>query len=63
MFECTEFSDVIKSPQETGGLIVSANFQLSGKTPEANFFKPHILDLWVCENFLAPILVTLGQGH
>ena len=42
----------------------SANtFQLSGKTPEANFFKPHMVDLWVWENFLAPISVTLGQGH
>ena len=42
----------------------SANtFQLSGKNPEANFFKPHKVDLWVWENFLAPISVTSGQGH
>ena len=42
----------------------SANtFQLSRKTPEANFFKPHMVDLWVWENFLAPVSVTLGQGH
>ena len=42
----------------------SANtFQLSGKTPEANFLKPHMIDLWVWEKFLAPISVTLGQGH
>ena len=42
----------------------SANtFQLSGKTPEANFFKPHMVDVWVWKIFLAPILVTLGQGH
>ena len=34
-----------------------------GKTPEANFFKLHMLDLWVGENFFAPILMTLGQGH
>ena len=34
-----------------------------GKTPEANFFKLHMLDLWVWEHFLAPISVTLGQGH
>ena len=38
-------------------------FQLYGKTPEAIFFKPHMVDLWVWENFLAPISVTLGQGH
>ena len=69
---------LIKSPWVTGGLFVlvpfhrrlrrchrrSANtFQLSGKTPEANFFKPHMIDLWVWENVLAPISVTLGQGH
>ena len=43
---------------------LSANtFQFSGKTPEAKFFKPHMLDLWVPENCLAPISVTLGQGH
>ena len=42
----------------------SANiFRLSGKTPTANFFKPYIVDLWVWENFLAPISMTLGQGH
>ena len=42
----------------------SANaFQLSGKFPEANLFKPHMVDLWVLEKFLAPISVTLGQGH
>ena len=42
----------------------SANtFQLSGKTPEANFFKPHMVDLWVWEKFLAPVSVTLSQGH
>ena len=34
-----------------------------GKTPEANFFKLHMLYLWVWENVLAPISVTLGQGH
>ena len=68
---------VIKSPRVTGGLLFlvrfhhrlrrrrrSANtFQLSGKTHEANFFKPHMVDLWVWENILAPISVTLGQGH
>ena len=37
--------------------------QLSGKTPEANLFKPHMVDLWMREIFLAPISVTLGQGH
>ena len=36
---------------------------LRGKTPEANFFKLHMVDLWEWENFLAPISVTLGQGH
>ena len=36
---------------------------MGGETPEANFFKLHMLDLWVWENFLAPISVTLGQGH
>ena len=42
----------------------SANtFQHSRKTPEANFFKPHMVDLWVWENFLLPISVTFGQGH
>ena len=42
----------------------SANtFQLSGKIPEANFFKLHMVDLWVWENFFTPISVTLGQGH
>ena len=67
---------LIKSPRITGGFIVicpfpppprhrrSANtFQLSRKTPEANFFKPHMVGLWVWENFLALISVTLGQGH
>ena len=38
-------------------------FQLSTKTPEANFFKPHMVDLWDWENFLTPISVTLGQRH
>ena len=33
----------------------SANtFQLSGKTPQSNFFKPHMVDLWVWENFWHP---------
>ena len=42
----------------------SANtFQLSEKITEANFFKPHMVNLWVWENILAPISVTLGQGH
>ena len=42
----------------------SANvFQLSGKTPEGNFFKPPMVDLWVWEFVFAPISVTLGQGH
>ena len=42
----------------------SANtFQLSGKTPEANFFKPYMVDQWVWKKNLAPISVTLGQGH
>ena len=42
----------------------SANtFQLSEKTPEANFFKLHMVNLWVWENILAPVSVTLGQGH
>ena len=34
-----------------------------GKTPEANFFKLHMLHLWVWEKILAPISVTLGQGY
>ena len=29
----------------------------------ANFFKQHMVDLWVLEQLLAPISVTLGQGH
>ena len=29
-------------------------FQLPGKTPEANFFKPHMVDLWVWEFFWHP---------
>ena len=36
---------------------------MGGETPEANFFKLHMLDLWVWEKFLAPISVTLDQGH
>ena len=68
-------STIIKSPWVTGGLIVcvhfhrcrhhsSANtFQLSRNTPEANSFKPHMVNLWVWEKFLAPISVTLGQVH
>ena len=67
--------DLIKLSCVIGGLIVlvrfrcshhrlSANtFQLFGKTPEANFFKPHMVNLWVWEKFLVPISVTLGQGH
>ena len=70
---------IIKSAQVTKRLIVlvrfhrrllhlrhrrSANtFHLPQKTPKANFFRPHMVDLWVWEIFLAPILVTLGQGH
>ena len=34
-------------------------FQLSGKTPEANFFKPHMVNLWVWETLLALISVAL----
>ena len=64
-----------KSPRVTGGDFLflvrfcrrllrrrrSANtFQLSGETPEANFFKPHMVDLWVWKHFLAPIWMTLG---
>ena len=72
---CIICFDLIKLSLVTGGLIVlvhfrcshrrrSANtFQLFGKTPEANFFKPHMVNLWVWENFLVPISVTLGQGH
>ena len=42
----------------------SANtFHFSGKKHQANFFKPHMVNLWVLENFLVPISVTLGQGH
>ena len=42
----------------------SANtFQLSGKTPEANCFKPHMVNLWVWKNFSLPISVNLGQGQ
>ena len=33
-----------------------------GETIEANFFKLHMLDLWGGGG-LAPISVTLGQGH
>ena len=33
------------------------------KTTEAHFCKLHMLDLWVGGNDLAPISVTLGQGH
>ena len=63
---------IIKSPRVTGGSLFlvcfhcrhSANtFQLPGKTLEANFFKPHMLNVWVWENILVLILVTLGQGH
>ena len=32
----------------------ATTFQLSGKTPEANFFKPHEVNLWVWENFWHP---------
>ena len=74
----TNSQPLIKSPRVTRGLIVfgpfrrrclsrcrhSANtFQLSGKIPEANLFKPHMVDLWVWEKILAPISVTLGQGR
>ena len=57
---------IFKSPRVTGGLTVfylryrlrhrrSANtFQLSGKIPQAYFFKPHMVDLWVWENFWHP---------
>ena len=38
-------------------------FQLSGKTPDANFFKPHIINLYVWEQFLTPISLILGQSH
>ena len=39
----------------------SANtFQLSGKTPEARFFIPHMVDIWVLEKILAP---TSAHGH
>ena len=42
----------------------SANtFQLFGETPEANFFKPYIVNLWVWEYILSLSPVTFGQGH
>ena len=40
-----------------------STFQLSGKTSESNFFKPHMVNLWVWENVLVPISVTLGKCH
>ena len=36
---------------------------LQNKNPEDSFFKPHMVNLWVWEKFLAPISVTLTQGH
>ena len=41
----------------------ASTFQLTGKTPEANSLKPHMVNLWVWETILAPISPTLGQGH
>ena len=65
---------IIKSPRVTRGLIVlvrfrrhrrrsAKTFQLYGENPEANFFKPHVVNLWAWEKMLAPIPVALGQGH
>ena len=41
----------------------SANTFNFRENPWANFFKPLMVNLWVWEKFLAPISVTLGQGH
>ena len=56
---------LMKSPRVTGELIVFGPFppSPSPQTSEANFFKPHMVDLWVWENCLLPISVILGQGH
>ena len=39
------------------------HFSTFQEYPEANFFKPHMVNLWVWEKFLAPVSVTLGQGR
>ena len=63
-----QFWLIFKSPRVTGGLTVFGPFPLPPppppfcqhfstfrKTLEANFYKPHMVDLWVWENFLAII--------
>ena len=60
-----QWPSIIKSPRVTGGSLFlvlfrrrrrrSANtFQYSGKTHEANLFKPRMVGLWVWENFAHP---------
>ena len=65
----------MKSPWISGGCIVFGlfpspplpplcqHFSTFQETPEANIFKPHMVNLWVWEKFLVSISVTLGQGH
>ena len=43
--------------------VLPSTFQLSRKTPEADFVKPHMVNLLVWEKKLTPISVTLGQSH
>ena len=62
---------LIKWPRVTGGLIVFGLFppplpppfcqHFSGKTPEHNFFKPHMVDLWVWEKIFATHFGDLGS--
>ena len=67
---------IMKWPRLTGDLLFlvrcrrrhrcrrSTNIlQLFGKTPEANFFKPHMVNLWVWETCFVTMLVTLFQGN
>ena len=70
--------ELIKSPQVTRGLVVFGlfppppsplplppfcqHFSTFQEYAEANFFKPHMVNLWVWEKFLVPVSVTLGQG-
>ena len=56
------FGPFAPPPTPPPPLLFCQHFQLSGRTPEANFLKPHMVNLCVWEN-LAPISVTLGQGH
>ena len=44
----------LRSPLPPSPLLFCQHFSTFWENPEANFFKPHMVDLWVWENFWHP---------